>query len=144
MKTLHNQRCNPPPLLVRGTKAAGLKCIDYLSINSHCFSSYQAMFLCLYRTQNTPRSAPPNCSPRIWFHHKNPCVFEPFFKARKVRQIAPKASKKQHKSILKFIKNDFHEKSILAIHSMRKQRFVSPKRRKIESEIDKRMTWKQA
>ena len=58
--------------------------------------------------------------------------------------VNPKASRKQHNSIPKSLKNDFHPKSIVAIPSTRKPRFGSPKRRNVESEIDEKMTWKQA
>ena len=74
------------PLLARGTKAAGFGLDPFLSISSYCFSSYQAILLCLKRAQKPPRSASPNHSPRIWFHRKNPSVFKSVFNAKKSRE----------------------------------------------------------
>ena len=51
------------------------------------------------------------------------------------RKTVSEASNKQQKCIPKYTKIDFHEKSIFAILSLRKQRFLNPKRRETESEI---------
>ena len=51
----------------------------------------------------------------------------------------PQAIKIQQTSIPNFINNNFREKSVCAIPSIRKPRFGSPKRRKIESEIIKKL-----
>ena len=93
---------------------------------------------------NTPGSAPPDPEYEIRFFIQDRFVFKLVFKAKRTRKTVPKALKKQQKSIPKFIKNDFHEKSFFAIRSMGKPRFGSPKRRNFDSEIDKKMTWKQA
>ena len=58
--------------------------------------------------------------------------------------MVPEASNKRLKCIPKFTKNDFYEKSIVAIPSLRKQRIASSKRQKSESEIAKKMTLEQA
>ena len=50
---------------------------------------------------------------RIPYIAKIPSIFMSVFKPQKTRKAAPKASKKRHKSIPEFIKNDFHEKRFL-------------------------------
>ena len=63
--------------------------------------------------------------------------------AQKPRKTAPKTSTKRPKSCRKSIKHDFCEKSTFAIPSMRKPRIWSPKHQNFDSEIDKKVTWKQ-
>ena len=96
--------------------------------NSVSFYNQQSLLLslllCLWKAQIPPRDAPPNHSPRIWFHHKNPSVFK-FSRLRKSEKRLPRLPKTT-KSIPKFIKRDFREKSVFAIPSMRKLRLEVP------------------
>ena len=109
--------------------------------------AFQAIRLCFYVFRGLkfpPDLHHQNHSTRIWFHYQNPPVFKSVFKARKSEKPLPRPPTKRQKSIPTFTKNDFHEKLIFTIPSMRKRRSRSPKRRKFESETDKKMTWKQA
>ena len=72
------------------------------------------------------------------------CVSSLFSKPQNKKNSSQGFPKKLYKSTPKFIKLNSHEKSNLAILSMRKPRFESPRRRISESEIDKKMIWKQA
>ena len=56
----------------------------------------------------------------------------------KTRKRAPKAFKKRENSTPTFIKNDFGEKSIFAIQPLRKPRFLSPRHRNADPEIDQK------
>ena len=71
-------------------------------------------------------------------------VFWICFQGLKKQKSSVQGFGKTRKSTSKFIKNDFCEKSNVAIPSMRKHWFVSPKRRNFDSEIDKKGIWKQA
>ena len=73
----------------------------------------------------------------IWNFMENRVVFKFVFKASKIRTTATKASTKHKNTLQEFLKNDFHEKPMFAIHSMRKQQFRSPKRRTFKSAIRK-------
>ena len=80
------------PLLARGTKAMDVGFIVFLSISSHCFSSYQAVLLCL--GPNTPGSAPPNPGLEIRFFIKNRFVFKPAFKLKNPEKPVPRPPNK--------------------------------------------------
>ena len=129
-----------PPL--GGVKAAGLDLIAFFTISSHCYSAIRVCF-CVSRAQIPGRFPPPDTWLRIRYITKNPFVFKPVFKAKKIRKTVPKAVQKRQKSIPIFIKTDFHENSIFEILSIRKPRFGSPKHRDFDSEIDKKMSRKQ-
>ena len=125
------------PLLARGTKAEGLGLVRFLTVSGHAFS-YKAMLLSILRAQIGTRSPSPD--PGLWICciTKNPSIFKSVFKVQKTKKAASKASKTQQKSIPKFIKNDFWQKSIVARPSLRKPRFGSPKRRNFGSELVKK------
>ena len=130
------------PLLARGTKAAWLGIVRFSTIMGHAFS-YKAMLLSVLRAQIGGGSALPDPELRIRYITKNPSIYKFVFKAQETRKAAPKASKNRHKSIPKFITNNFRGKSFFAKPSLRKPRFGSTKRRNFDSDIDNEMTWNQ-
>ena len=92
---------------------------------------------------NTQRYAPPDLVLEILDFIKNPSVFTPVFKAEKVRQTIPKASKKLQNSTPAFTKNDLHEKSFFCNTVHAKTVILKFQTSKIESEVVKQITWKQ-
>ena len=126
-------------LLHKGTKAAGLGLIRVLTILGHVFN-YQAMLLSVFRYQIPRRLPPPDLGLEIRYFSKNPIDFKP--RQKKTEKRFPK--QKRQKSSLEVIKNDFSEKSMFAIPSLRQPRFWSPQHRNSGSEVDqKKMAWKQ-
>ena len=62
----------------------------------------------------------------------------------KTGKLASKAPKKHQNSSSKFTKNEFGEKLIFAIPSMRKPRILMPTTRNVDTEISEKTFWDQA
>ena len=71
-------------------------------------------------------------------------LFFIFVKAQQTRKATPEAFKKRYNSTPQFLQNDFCENLSFAILSMRRPWIWNPERRYFDSEIDKKITWKQA
>ena len=97
------------------------------------------MLLCLQRAR-IPRDLPNQIHfSRSGFLLKIVSFSNLFPRPKKSEKQLQQHGKNTNKSIPKFFDTDFHENSIFARPSMRKQRSGSPKHRKIELEINK--TW---
>ena len=108
-------------LLAKGIKAAGLGIVWFLTICCYAFRGPQSVV-------DSPRQIKVSRSVSTPKIHLNLNLFS---RHEKTRKTAPKASRKQQKSIPKFIKNDFFEKWIVPIRSLRKPRIWESQASKI-------------
>ena len=92
------------PCFARGTKAAGLDLVAFLTSSSHCFSAIRPCFY-VFRGPKYPVDLRPQfkVSGSVCII-KNPSIFKSVSKAQKTRKAAPKASKKQQNPTPKSIK----------------------------------------
>ena len=104
---------------------------------SYQLSAYSCISLEGPKTRILP---PPDPECEIWDF----IGFQACFRSLKSQKNVSRGIQEPIETILKVFENDFHEKSIVAIPSMRKPRFASPRRRNFDSEIDKEITWKRA
>ena len=83
------------PLLARGTKAAGMGLIRFLTIGGHAFQLSGYAFISL-EAQIGRWSPAPDQGLRIRYITKNPSIFNSVFKAQEIKKKhPPRASKKR-------------------------------------------------
>ena len=131
------------PLLARGTKAAWLGLVTFLTISGHDnqLSGYPFMSL---EGPNTLSITVANSRSQDPLHHQKSIYFQVCFQGPKNQKSGSQNFQKTAKIDSGIHWNNSREKLICALLSLRKPRFGSAKRRNFDYKIDKKTTWKQA
>ena len=126
------------PLLARATKAAGVGFIVFLSISSQCYSVIR-LFFYVFRRPKYHHDLPHQITnSRILTTPKYASFSSLFSRLNKSQKLLPRLPKNDQKPFRNSLNTNSMTIRFFDIHSMRKPRFGSPKRRHFNSEIDKK------